>query len=289
MAVLIWAAGCATPISNAPFTDEAEFLAALPEEASWAAPTDVLRSPRGADGVLLATLAAGARWEGWVEGPVVLGEALRSREPDERTDVARRWRRREVNANYTGASLRTDEPRRLFVEAEVVLLEDGAFRSVIGVAPTEDGPWVEVSTATRDGDQLEATWHLDDLFAAHGVDERPGDLILELTDGPEDWRRELVATVGVGAASTDWRLRSEDLLGFSAPLQVTADGLEWPAAVDVTVVPGQGGVATGVVFTTDGTLGFTACWDAAGDPVFRGGDAGVATTGGAGACVDAPR
>lgn len=55
------------------------------------------------------------------------------------------------------------------------------------------------------------------------------------------------------------------------------------------MVPGQGGVATGVVFTSDGTLGFTACWDAAGDPVFRGGDAGVATTGGAGACVDAPR
>lgn len=288
MAVLTFAAGCATPISNDPFTEEAAFLAALPSADTWSSPYELQHQPVGPDEVLRAALASAATWDGWVEGPVVLGGALRSREPDARTDVARRWRRREVNANFVGAALAAPEPRRVWVEAEVVRLEDGAYRSAIAVASSQDGPLVEVGVGVRDGGATDADWDLDALLGVLGAGPGPGRLQLRLEPDDDPVLRELDGAVGDEVGAAQWQLAGLDRMGFGAPLAVTTDGETWPAAAGLTEVPEIGGILEGTLFTPDGELGFTACWDGAGRTVFRGGDAGIAAQGDRSRCATPP-
>jgi hypothetical protein len=277
-------AGCASPISNTPFAEEAAFLAALPDARTWLAPLDVARAPVGDDPVLFAAKEAAGSWDGWVEGPVTLGEALRAREPDERTDVARRWSGVEVIANYTGAVLSAPEPRRLWVDGEVVRLEDGSYRASVAVAPAADVPGVEVGVGQRAGAGGSARWDLDALFAAYGVAVAPGPLALDVR-GEDEFARRLDGTVGDGPGASEWTLDGSTTIGFSADLAITRDGATWPAAIEATVQADDGGRAEGVLATGGGGTAFEACWDGAGNTTWLGGDAGIARTGEPGVCV----
>jgi len=278
---------CRSPISNLPFEEEAAFLSALPAATTWSSPRELVLAPLGDDPVLRAAKEAAGRWDAWVEGPVTLGEALRSREPDVRTDVARRWERLEVVANYTGAALGGEEPRRLWLEAEVVRLEDGSFQSSIAAAPDEASPAAEVSVLERDEDASIGGWNLDALFAAFEVDEAPGPMnVILYESGLFEGARRLQGSVGAGPGAETWFHTDLDRLGFSADLALTTDDLSWPATVESVVVPEAGGRAAGVVFRGTDELGFDACWDAAGDTVFVGGDEGIRRQGDATACAN---
>lgn len=284
MTALLVLAGCGSPISNAPFTEEAEFLAVLPDAETWRAPLDVALAPVGDDDVLRAAKASAAAWDGFAEGPVTIGAALRAREPDERTDEARRWRDVEVVARYTGAALGAAEPRRVWVDAEVVRLVDGTFRATVAAGATDGGPRTEVGLGERAGSTTTAAWDLDALFAALGADAAPGPLTVDLVRDEEAGTRTLDGAVGDGPAASGWSVRDDDELSFEAELAITSDGATWPADVAVAVRGGDGGRAEGVLSTGGGETAFTACWDGAGDTVFLGGADGITPVGDRAAC-----
>lgn len=276
--------GCADPISNQVFLEEALFLGALPGAARFEAPHLVLVAPNGDAEVLRSAKVAAAAWDGWWAIPIAAGEQLRLTVPDERTEVKRRWEAVNVatRLNASSIGLDVDDVTEFWVQAEILQPDGGDVEWTIALATAEDGPWTGVGRGVDRGGAGDVTWDLSATVGALGV-EPPGPLGIlqadyEDLDPDVGYARSVEATLTpFPGIVLSFSAIGDGFFGFTSELAVTDDGERWPGGA--AVLHGEGGWAEGVVFRDETELTFTSCWDAAGGLVWQAGDAGIATVG----------
>jgi hypothetical protein len=286
---------CADPISNQVFLDEALFLGALPSEARFGAPQQVLVAPNGDASVLRAAKVSAAGWDGWWALPIAAGDQLRVTVPDERTDVKRRWEAVNVATRLGAASLGfdVDDVIEFWVQAEILQPDGGDVEWTMAVALSEDGPWTGVGSGLDRGGAGEVSWDLSATVGALEVEptEPPGLLTADYTDVDPDFgdQRTVDATLApFPGIALPFYAASDSFFAFTANLSVTDDGAPWPGGAMV-LHTAEGGRAEGVVLQTiDGDEAertFASCWDGSGTLLWQTGDPGISALGDASACT----
>jgi hypothetical protein len=293
-------AACGDPISNARLYEEARFLRALPSEVRFEAPSTVLLAPNGDAQVLAAAKRAAATWDAWWAIAVAGGDRLRETEADEDSELTRRWEAVEVATRKASGPMGfPDEPLALWVQAEIVLVDDEEASWTMGVALAADGPWTGVGSGVdRDGEG-EVTWDLSATSRSLGG-EPPLPLGLAMASYTDPWGRQdglrsveaLVSPLPETAYT--FSLLGDQWFTFVGQVAVTEDGAEWPAQVSV-VHQEEGGRAAGVVAVPDESAGtttgasvlleFRSCWDGDGRLIWQGGDEGIAGSGAESGCT----
>ncbi|MEQ1501303.1 MAG: hypothetical protein ABMB14_03690 [Myxococcota bacterium] len=276
------------------FLEEALFLGALPSDERFGAPESVLLSPNGDAEVLRSAKLAAADWDDAWGLVSAAGARLREQTPDEATDVRRGWDAVDVATRVTGTTLGFDPGIvEYWVQAEIVLPDDGEVAWTLGVAPSADGPWTGVMSGTHrsvDGNGAgTVTWDREATARALGADPPAPLGMVDATY--EDIRADIglryveaTVTPVPGLAQPFVVVGDVELLYTTASLAVTTDGLAWPGGAAVWTEE-NGGRGEGVVLR-DGVeeLAFTACWDGVGHVVWQTGDDGIVPIGDPTAC-----
>lgn len=283
---LILAVGCGSPISNQRFIEDELFLAALPGGPRTAAPAAVREAQVTDASLLLHAVEAAAELESLTLILHVSGEALRGQEPDERTDVLRRWGSVPTAATHGGQAL------LWWVSGSVIQPAGGGdLEWVLAVSEEDGGPWVDVGSGRHDpGGHGTVAWDLDaaDAIAQLQREESLGPMELEyeelLDTGEPETRYAFPEAVGLPPS---YRVQGEEILGWSGPLALTDDGAEWPGAATVRVQQHGGRGEGGVELGGDG-LAFEACWTSEGEAVWQGGDPGIESFGRESDCPTGP-
>lgn len=268
------------------------FIGVLPSEARLAPPRAVeVDIPAGADAIPADAKEAAAEWRGLVQVAISSGEALRAAEPDERTEVLRRWDSVHAASDYTGGALAVPDDPLWWVQGEIVQPDGGPFEWTIAVSPREEGPYVEVAWGEDDGEGAGTiAIDLDAAAATFSLapEVPPGTVEADYAD--DEAARTVSATWTPLGVPVSFEVVGDNVLAFTGTFAgITEDGLAWPGGVTVFHTP-DGGWSEGVVIDGDGDeIGFTSCWDGAGQVQWQAGDPGVATEGGAAACtVESP-
>lgn len=272
--LLIVAIGCGSPISNAPFRDEPQFVAVLVDDEEVATPAafdppddDATLAP-----LLTRTILAARDYRDFMALPLEISRQLRDVGPTTRTLTRRTWAPSALVVPITTE----DAPRleTLWVRADVLKLDDRRFEARIDVAAEETGTFETVGTAVDDG-AGEAQWRWEIAAAARllGLPVSPdlGTFEFGLDPDGADGERRVEARHGTGPVLGNfWVVEGATGFGFNGRFEVTGDGFSWPGELFALELE-DGGVASGRVDVADERLEFAACWDSTGRPLWQGG------------------
>ncbi len=287
-------AGCGSPITNAPFLEEAGFQAALPSRARLGPPEQILLAPNAADNpLLLAAKQAAAEYDQLIELPVDVGSALREIPPDERTEVRRAWAPTELvlpSPEALPAPPSEASFVRVWAQAEVIRSVDGDFALTVELSPSAGGAFTQVAFGRENADGTGAlVWDFPATLQVLGLPVGDAALVYRAdlssleTEGGED----RLVEVDYGEPPTvarSWTIGGESLLVFTGRLEVSTDGVARPGWALVVHRRG-GGWASGAVLDADQERTFEACWDGWGTLTYHDGDAGVRVLGDSSRCV----
>lgn len=277
-AALALLVGCARPISNASFYEDAEFVRVVPSSDDLAPPTGFATAPEDASPLLQsAVIAAGDYLE--ATAPIgAVGDALRATPPSSRAPDTRTWDRTTIA--WTGR----DGVHIAWIRA--IIVDSGAlFEVVVEGSSSPEGPYAPVAEGWRlpDGES-----HLDvdaaALTEAFGVapsldlaiDRVPADAGSDVHVARTDGALDVQAWVVQGAS-----------FGFIADLALTDDGQVWPGTTFARN-EADGGRAVGEVRPEGAVLTFEACWGPDGTTAYVGGDPGILAEGQPTDCTIAP-
>lgn len=281
MIAAIALSGCASPITNASFYEDADFVQAIPGAHELAAPTGFASAPEGANDVFVAAVDAAHAYSTAIGALVACGDAVRGEPPEDRTDVLRSWR-------ATTVAFSTDNGVAFgWIEVTIARSPDGSSSFAIAAAPDAGGPYADVAAGSHlpDGSG-HLTWDGEAAATAFDLDD-VGELTADwLWTGDPSARTATVAQTPRIGAPASWSL-SGSTFAWSGDLRVTDDGSAWPGwAEALTTV--EGGRADGEVQRDTEVIAWETCWNADGTAVYRGGDAGVTVSGDPAACPTAP-
>lgn len=277
-AALLLLGGCAQPISNASFYEDAAFVRAVPSTQDLGPPEGFLAAPDEASPLLLTAVEAAGEYADVVAPIGAIGDALRATSPSARTAEARTWEA--LTLAWSGQ----DGVHIAWVDVVIVDV-DALLEVVIDAAAAREGPYTQLADGWRfDDGQSHLDVDASALVEAFGLppaqdlafDVTPGDAFDDVHVARTDGALEVQAWVVQGPS-----------FGFSAELALTDDGQVWPGTTFARNEV-DGGRATGQVRRADGVLGFEACWGPDGTTAYIGGDPGIAVEGEAGACTVAP-
>lgn len=272
----LWVAApaCTNPISNLPFYEDAELVAALPSEDRFGVPRSVRLARVGTSPVLADAVAASAELQDIVETLFRSGEVLRVAEPDVRSDVGRSWDAVQAVGDLGG------ERFTWWVRGEVLRVAEGSDATwVIEVAPEESGPYRPVGEGRHDpGGYGDGTWDLaaivdvledqsDSTAGAAGV--LSFDYEDELEGSDEVRVVTLQHTLGADLLGT-WTAVGDVALAWFGQSNVTDPAR--PAAFQV-ITDDNGGWGLGELYEAEDTLTLTTCWSPVGDTVYAEGTA----------------
>lgn len=279
LAGLVVLGGCGAPISNDVFYEDEAFLAPLPSEARLALPDALVGAEAGDCAVFAAALDAADSYTDVVAPIIAAGEALRVEPPDTRTESLRAWEAVTVAAE-TGAGAAFG-----WVSAEIVRPDDGAATWTMSIAADAGGPWIEVAAGDGDTAAADFTWSLDASDPVFGL-SIGGSAAVGWAGETTDTQEVTVDLRAADAGTTvrSWATYGGLAFGWTGTFSVTDDGEALPGWA-VALHQGDGGRAEGAVVQNDGESRFVVCWDADGDVVYEGGDAGMNAGGDEGACV----
>lgn len=273
-ACLFAASGCAEPLSNALFIEDALYVRALPDAAALSPAADLdLEAPTGAGPWALA----GARRDylDRIAPLAAVGDAVRAAPPAIRGADLRRWE--DLTVGWT------DSQGVRFAWFDVIITRSADGDLTYGV----DGRWDEDAApmsvwsgaSPTDG---AASIDVPDLRPWLGDTDAPG-LQVAWSAPADGGAAALVAEqLGPVGAIATWHV--EDLgFAWTGAFQVTEDGATWPGWA-VAVADGTGGRARGEVFGPE-TATFGACWAPDGAQTWLGGDPVVRAEGDPAACT----
>lgn len=277
---LLLLVGCADPISNGVFYEEASFLAALPSRERFSAPDSFL-DPPGDDPLLARASDAANDLQGLMAPLVICGETLAETEPDDREDTFRSW-------DTVPVLVPTDDGTYdWWVRGTVVKEPNGAFTWTLDGSLRRIGPWVELASGRHErSDAGEVLYHLHALGELVGV-EAPGIVELRYANDGSSYGVEIQHYPDTVSTEPDayWAYQGDDLMSWSGWFAITTDGATLPG-VAIAGWAEDGGRADGVLWrTAEDTVVFGSCWDAGGDNVWTGGSPDVPGSGDAAACV----
>ena len=244
-----------------------------------------MRLARVGDSDLLEqAVNAAANLDDYLAPLLAAGEAMRSEAPSDSSDVLRAWK-------PLSAATRIDGDAHLWwVRGEIVQAElGGDLDWQIEAASERNGDWTEVAYGDHDPNgKGNATWKVTEMASLLGLADDLGTLSISYDDdGTDDGSRLIEFEVDEPLGTPRlWTVAGEVVLGWTSDLQVTDDGLTWPAAAQVFHVDGDGGRANGVFYKElDVPLSFQSCWDWQGDLLWLKGDEDISGTGGPASCT----
>jgi len=270
---VLLSAGCANPISNQLFYDDALMVAALPSEERVGPPSEVRLARVGDSELLALAVAEAAVLDDLTEVVARSGDLLRSAQPSERTDVGRTWEAAQVAGDLAG------ERVSWWIRGEVLRPDEQAdITWSMEIAPAADGPWVEVGVGAHEPDGDGGfTWEIGPSLEAMGRDpaEAPGQVTATYTLEDDGETRNLELAYDDGeVAFGPWVMVGDIALGWQGQLALTdADGqlVEAFGAASVITTP-DGGWGMGELYPAGETWSFTTCWDSNGDRQYEEGD-----------------
>ncbi len=291
--VLVGLVACGSPISNAPFLEEARFLGALPSRERLGPPERVFLAPNSDNAVLDAAKRSATEYDELVTLPILVGDRLRGVVPTQRTDIRRAWDPTELLLDLSEALPPGAGQGSLaaWVQGVVEIPASGDLQLEIELALAQEGPWERVATGTYDGSSAGTlSWDLaasaSALKLAPSVPLAQLDVTFDDLAQEEQAERQLDVAYGHTASIAQlWVIVSDSVLGFSGLLQVTEDGALLPGGATVVHTP-YGGWGLGTVLTASGELAFETCWSEVGLTVYAGGDEGVRRSGSRDACPE---
>ncbi len=269
--LFLGAAGCANPISNLPFYEDAELVAALPSEARFEVPSNIRHARVGTSTALADAVGASADLQSVVETLLRSGEVLRSAEPGLRTDVGREWDGVQAAGDLGG------ERFTWWVRGSVVRVTEGGDATwTLEAASEQDGMYRPIGQGRHDpGGYGDGTWNLaamvDVLFDGKATESDPvGVLSFDYEDQLEDSGVRLVTLAHTrGAEVMDtWTVVGSIALAWFAPSTLTEPAL--PGVFQV-FHDDNGGWAIGELYDADEALSVLTCWSPVGDTVFAEG------------------
>ncbi len=270
--------GCAQPISNASFYEDAAFVRVVPSSAELAPPAGFEAPPEGASPLLQSAVAAAGDFVEATAPIGAVGDALRATPPTVRTADTRTWER--LTIAWTGR----DGVEIAWIRA-VIVDGDALFDVVIDTASDPDGPYAPIADGWRLEDG-EAHLAVDAAALAAALGHEPS-LALSIDLVPTDGGKDVHVARTDGTLDIEaWVVRGTSF-GFSADLALTEDGEVWPGTTFARNEP-SGGRATGEVRPGDAVLGFEACWGPDGATAYVGGDPGILSEGQVTDCTLAP-
>ncbi len=265
--------GCGPPISNQLFYEDALMVAALPSEERVGPPSDVRLARVGDSQLLREAVEEAVSVSEITEVMARSGDALRSTDPDTRTDVARGWDAVQVAGDID------NERRSWWVTAEVLQPAEGEDLTwSMSLATDPGGPWVEVGVGGHelDGDGA-ILWSLGPTLEVVGLDPTlaPGDL--EITYGL-DGEVRFAEILYVDGADTlgPWGVAGTQVLAWQGTFQLIpgAEGEDPQSAYGVAQVfaSPDGGWGQGELYPAGEALTFETCWGPEGDRLYEGGE-----------------
>jgi hypothetical protein len=284
-------AGCGAPISNQVFLEEAKFLGALPTQARFAAPAQILLAPAGDAPALVAAKQVATDWNDRFGLLASAGEQLRETPADVATAVKRRWESVGVARRIVGTSLGRDpDVVEYWVQAEILRPKDGDASWTLALADAPDGPWTGVASGTHRTQQEvglgDLTFDLTPMAVIVGG--RPEAPLGVFDATYHDANPEYDGARSVEAAQTLFPgivlahgLVGESVFAFTGELALADDG-STRAGYAVVLHDERGGWGEGLLqgATEEEVLAWESCWSVQGGLLWQAGDPGVATAGG---------
>jgi hypothetical protein len=284
LSLAIGLAGCASPITNELFYEEAAFLDALPTAGRLAAPSAFVDAVP-IDPVFTSAAAAAEELQGLTQPLLVCTDALVATPPDARGDTFRTWDLVPVVVVTGTGSF------EWWVRGTVVEVDGTAWTFTIDGAPGRAGPWAELASGRHEASKAGfVTWNVANLGEVLGI-EATGlveYVYAPLEDGTTAFEARLLSDPFATEPLSYWGVQGDAALSWSDRFEVTSDGETWPG-VAVAVQTPAGGRADGVVWRTDSRqVSFGACWDDTGSTVWTGGDPEAVAVGDPEACAFGP-
>lgn len=278
--------GCLAPVTNAAFYEDEEFLAAVPSEAWFGAPANLVEAQEGDAEILSQAKTAALDLEALLAPAVASGEALREIPATDRTETLRAW-------DEVPASMALDDGATLswWVRATLIRPDGLAVEWEIEVAENRIGPWAVLASGRHEASGA-GTWTLDMESTASSYDwPLPGTLEVDYSEqsldgsGPHRFVQvEHKPPVALDGYQRQWALYADGGFTWTDLLHVTDDGQGWPGVAVVFQIA-AGGRAEGRVYRDSEEILFWSCWDPNGDFVWREGSSGIAAAGTEEACA----
>jgi len=269
--LLLVASSCANPISNLPFYEDAELVAALPSEARFEVPSNIRLARVGTSTALADAVAASADLQSVVETLFRSGEVLRAAEPDVRTDVGREWDGVQAAGDLGGDRF------TWWVRGSVVRVTEGGDATwTIEAASDQGGTYRPIGQGRHDpGGYGDGSWDLEAmvqvLIEGQDIESDPvGVLSFDYEDQLEDSGvRSVTLEHTRGAEVLDtWTVVGSIALAWFAPSTLTEPAL--PGVFQV-FHDDNGGWAIGEIYDADEALSVLTCWSPVGDTVYAEG------------------